>query len=205
MRAVVIFARSPEREALAKGLRVERAAPLFRAFTARWLREAQRVGAQAIVVCDGDLGAIAPEIERIHIAQRGVTFGDRVANASADAFALGFTEVVIAAIDAPPMSLDTAFDALERGIAVIAPSRDGGVNFIGLTAPEPELLARIELRERNLVRAFRAYFDQLLVLAAANDIDSAADLVSPIFVVDEFAPRHGVTIRIASRGPPAAA
>ncbi|HVR39448.1 MAG TPA: hypothetical protein VMU84_10155, partial [Thermoanaerobaculia bacterium] len=115
MRAIVIFARSPQREALAKGLRVETAAPLFRSFTAMWLRAAQHAGAQPIVACDdGALRDIAPDVDRMHIAQRGATFGERAANAAADAFARGFTHVLLAAIDAPPAEIGEAFDALER-------------------------------------------------------------------------------------------
>src|SRR5919109_1086053 len=140
--AVVLFARSPEREAAAK--RMRSGAALFRAVVAAWLRAARRHGAMPLIACareDRDaLAAIAPEIERGWIEQHGVSFGTRVANAAEDAFARGHDAVVLAAIDAPPHDLGRAFASLARGIAVVAPASDGGVNYLGITITDRALL-----------------------------------------------------------------
>lgn len=179
MRSIVLFARAPEREAAAK--RMPSAAPLFRAVVAAWLDAARRHGAIPLIACadeDRDaLAAIAPAIERGWIAQSDASFGTRVADAADEAFSCGFDSIIVAAIDAPPPhDLGRAFDALDRGVAVVGPARDGGVNFIGLTWPDRALLEKLTPRRRDLVALCRAHFASLLVLHAATDVDSAAAL-----------------------------
>lgn len=172
--AVVLFARSPEREAAAK--RMRSGAPLFRAVVAAWLRAAQRHGAMPLIACareDRDaLAAIAPEVERGWIEQHGLSFGTRVANAAEDAFARGHAAVILAAIDAPPHDLGSAFAALARGTAVVAPASDGGVNYLGITGVDRALL------ENLTTQRCREHFAELLVLETTTDLDSSRALVT---------------------------
>lgn len=172
--AIVLFARSPEREAAAK--RMPSAAPLFRAVIAAWLDAAQRHGATAIIACEnGDraaLARIAPHLHRQWIEQCGRSFGERVAAAAGEAFS-AFDAVIVAAIDAPPpRNLGDAFDALRRGITVVGPARDGGVNFIGLTSLDADLLMRLT------VRRCRERCPRLLVLDAVTDLDSQRSIAA---------------------------
>ncbi|HYH09495.1 MAG TPA: DUF2064 domain-containing protein [Thermoanaerobaculia bacterium] len=219
MRAVVLFARSPEREAAAK--RMSSAAPLFRAVIAAWLRAAHAHGALPLIACEPrdreSLAAIAPRCERAWIEQQPVPFGTRVADAASAAFVLGFDAVILAAIDAPPADLGTAFDALERGVAVIAPARDGGVNFIGLTSPNRALLEQLAPRRRDLVALCREQLRDLLVLDTTTDVDSPQALEAAkrerawrgFFSASSFPmPRlhhvqSGVMRHLPSRAPPA--
>jgi len=172
-RAVVLFARSPWREAAAKGLRGETAA-LFRRLISSWMRAAG--SARIIVACeeiDRDaLNGIEPSIDRITLVQRGATFGERLANAADDAFALGCERVIIAGIDAPPPDLEHVFDLLDEHEIVAAPATDGGVNLIGLSAPAHELLASIEIG-----RPCIEFFAGAAILDRVTDIDSPRDLV----------------------------
>lgn len=174
-RAVVLFARSPWREAAAKGLRGE-TAELFRRLTAAWMHAAVAAGAQVIVSCDeddrDDLSRIARSLDRITLTQRGDSFGERLANAADDAFALGYGPIVIAGIDAPPPDLDRAFALLDEHGTVVAPATDGGVNLIGLAAPKHDLLASIEIGARCLDA-----FEDPVLLDSVTDIDSPQDLV----------------------------
>lgn len=170
--AVVLFARSPEREAAAKGMRF--AAPLFRRVIAAWLECAARAGATPLVACTEEdlsaLAAIAPSIHREWLPQRGATFGERVANASFDALAR-YDAVVLAAIDAPPpQSLSAIIRAVHTGSTVIAPARDGGINFIAFSNFDRELL--FDLTVMNC----RARVDSLVVLDAITDVDSRVAL-----------------------------
>jgi glycosyltransferase A (GT-A) superfamily protein (DUF2064 family) len=178
--AIVLFARSPEREAAAKGLRPATAVPLFRAVIAAWLKAARDADALAMIACATEdrpaLAAIAPEIERAWIEQRGTSFGVRVANAARAAFDAGSAQVIVAAIDAPPPDLDAAFDALGRGLPVAGAARDGGINFIGLTSPDDEFLSQLEPRDRDVVRLCRERFANLVLLPPAVDVDSATAL-----------------------------
>lgn len=175
MRAIVLFARSPRHEALAK--RLPDAAPLFRTLIAAWLRAAQAADATPFIACEredrDELATIERDVPREWLDQRGATFGDRVASATSETFAQGFDSVIVAAIDAPPVELDRAFAHLERGTTVIAPSRDGGINYIGLTAPDMPFLSRLTPRRRDLVALCRGWFASLVVLDAVTDVDDA--------------------------------
>lgn len=170
--AVVLFARSPEREAAAKGMRS--AAPLFRRVIESWLDTAQRAGATPLIACAEEdvaaLSTIARHIPRKWITQRGVEFGERVVQVAEEALA-SFDAVVLAAIDAPPpATLTPVFDALARGATVIAPARDGGINFIAFTQLDRELLFDLT------VARCRERVASLIALDATTDVDSRATL-----------------------------
>src|SRR5204862_235117 len=85
--------------------------------------------------------------------------------------ARGFDAVLLAAIVAPPHDLGEAFAKLAAGTPVISPSRDGGINFIGLVQPEAELLAQLELRRRDL----REQFASFSVVRGSIDLDEETD------------------------------
>lgn len=209
--AVVLFARSPEGEAAAKGMRS--AAPLFRAVVAAWLREARRHGAMPVIACTREdqaaLRAIAPEIERGWIEQRGASFSERVVRVAEDAFGLGHASVILAAIDAPPHNLRRALESLQRGVAVLAPSRDGGVNYIGLTSVDRDLL------ENLTAQRCREHFEQLLIVETLTDVDSAGALAiaslergwqpflqSQPLTREPFLPASATLARVAQIRPP---
>ena len=177
MNAVVLFARSPEREADAKRMR---AAPLFRALVASWLTTAHRLGARLVIACAAEdrdaLSRIAPDVRRGWIEQRGDTFGARVVNATADAFARGFDAIVLTAIDAPAHQLAAALESLSRGISVLAPACDGGVNFLGLTS-RGAVAATDLLSDLTAARCIE-HFEELLILDATTDIDSHPSLAA---------------------------
>ncbi len=174
-RALVIFARAPEVEACVKRL-PSQFAGLFDRNTAAWLRAASLAGATPIVSCAANararFDAIASSIDRRYIDQSGASFGERLASTAEAAFALGFDEVLITGIDAPPVRVHEAFVALRHARAVIEPSDDGGINLIALHAPERELLSALRPRQRDVVERCRDYFDSLVVLAVVSDIDS---------------------------------
>jgi len=175
-RAVLIFARSPEAEAAAKHLPIEKAARLFRSLLDSWLDAARACGATPIIASSTPL-----PVDALYIAQRGTTFGERLANSSSDAWNLGIDSLLIAGIDAPPPPhLDQAFAALENGSvdAVVAPAHDGGLNLIGLRSPSFEFLSTIRLRERDLLRRCRGFFPSILILPAVSDVDSLEDVAA---------------------------
>jgi glycosyltransferase A (GT-A) superfamily protein (DUF2064 family) len=175
-RAVLIFARSPEAEAAAKHLPIEKAARLFRSLLDSWLDAARACGATPIIASSTPL-----LVDALHIAQRGTTFGERLANSSCDAWNLGIDSLLIAGIDAPPpRHLDQAFVALENGSvdAVVAPAHDGGLNLIGLRRPAFEFLSTIGLRDRDLLRRCRIFFPSIFILPTVSDVDSLEDVAA---------------------------
>lgn len=174
-RAIVIFARAPEVEAAVKGLPAHFAA-LFQRNIAAWLRQAD---ATPVVACAHDararFDAIAPRIRRLYVEQRGATFGERLASTAEAVFALGFDEVLITGIDAPPVRATDVFAALADARAVVVPARDGGINLIALRAPDRELLASLHPRQRDVLARCVAHFgDALVVLEGSEDVDSLA-------------------------------
>jgi glycosyltransferase A (GT-A) superfamily protein (DUF2064 family) len=214
MPAIVLFARSPEREAAAK--RMPAAAPLFRAVVAAWLEAAHAHGATPLIACEPRdreaLAAIAPHLTRGWIEQPHASFGARVVEAASVAFSRGFGQVVIAAIDAPPPArLGHALHALANGVAVIGPACDGGINFIGITALDRALLEDLTL-QHCIARLPRA-----MVFESATDVDSprALDIARGerawrgYFAVHAIArpsvvarTSHGITHPHTSRPPP---
>jgi glycosyltransferase A (GT-A) superfamily protein (DUF2064 family) len=173
-RAIVLFARTPAAEAAAK--RLNRAVPLFRELTASWIRSAPANDAALVIACDAPLARIASDVDRIWIRQRGASFGERLANAADDAFALGFDEVLVAGIDAPPHDVAKAFAALQHAEAAIAPSPDGGVNLIALKHPARALLESLRPRQRDVAARCIAAFESVAVLTTTTDIDSIASI-----------------------------
>jgi len=175
-RAVLIFARSPEAEAAAKNLPIEKAARLFRSLLDSWLDAARACGATPIIASSTPL-----PVDALHIEQRGAAFGERLANSSSDAWNLGFDSLLIAGIDAPPPPrLDQAFVALESGSvdAVVVPAHDGGLNLIGLRSPAFEFLSTVRLRDRDLLRRCRSFFPSIFILPAVSDVDSLEDVAA---------------------------
>jgi hypothetical protein len=157
-RAVVIFARSPRAEAKAKGLpHIEW---LFARVLESWIRAARCCNATPIVAME----------------QRGATFGERLANAAADAFAAGFETLLITGIDTPPLSgVADAFEAAERGGVAIAPSTDGGINAIVLQKQDAAILESFAQRDAQLfARCAAAFGERVFRLPQSTDIDSAA-------------------------------
>ena len=174
-RAVLVFARTPEAEAAAKGL-PRRAALIFEALIRAWLRAAESAGATAIIACSpadrSRLSAIAPARSRMYVDQSGDSFGERLAGAAAACSQ--FSPIVIAGIDAPPPDLQMTFDQLERGNAdaAIAPARDGGINVIGFVEPPLDLLRSFTIGDASLASRCIEFFGEVFRLEGSTDIDS---------------------------------
>src|SRR5204863_308940 len=84
-------------------------------------RAAKLAGATPIVSCAANararFDAIASSIARRYIDQSGASFGERLASTAEAAFALGFDDVLITGIDAPPVRVHEAFVALRHARA----------------------------------------------------------------------------------------
>ena len=116
-RCILLFARSPKQEALAKGFGRERT--LFE-FARR------RIASAAALL--GDVDLFVPR-------QRGGSFGERLADAFDQARALGYHQIVAVPIDTPALGIDEiadAFEALTTHEMVLGRSPDGGVYLLGL-------------------------------------------------------------------------
>lgn len=133
-RAIILFIRDERDEAALK--------PLPPRFRAHGYGALNRSAAAAInplltgadlVVVSGQRASVAGALHVI--AQRGASFGERIANAVADSFALGYAEAVVIGNDCPAMNardIDAAFDCLADAPYSAAPTFDGGAFAIGV-------------------------------------------------------------------------
>ncbi len=96
-------------------------------------QELQRRGIDLILV-SASHSPVSDALPRF--SQRGATFGERITNGAADAFGLGYQNVVIVGNDCPDISasdIRRAFDLLTGGARYVgAPTKDGGAFLVGL-------------------------------------------------------------------------
>src|SRR5262245_10109151 len=121
-RAVLLFARRPDREARAKGL--AGAEPLFASLRDRTVAAVAALpDADLVVVGEPGAGVRLPAGARV-LPQRGRSFAERLENAFADVRGLGYDAIVAVGADAPSLDasrLAAAFDALRSHPLVLGP------------------------------------------------------------------------------------
>jgi len=172
-RCVVLFARPARAEARRKGLPA--AEPLFRAVERRLRQSIARVGGVDLLRCAPD--ACAPGEGRI--PQRGPDFATRLANAFADARALGYEQVLVIPGDVPGLDegpIGRALALLRRVPAVLGPSPDGGVYLIGCAGPADALLQGVRWCTPHVRRDLQARAPGAALLPWRADVDRAQDL-----------------------------
>jgi glycosyltransferase A (GT-A) superfamily protein (DUF2064 family) len=186
-RTILLFTRAPEVEARAKGLPVKEGSRLFTGFLKSWRQRAAEAGANLLVITphssEGVLTALLPGAPVA--TQSGSSFADRLDAAFALAFRRGANAVLLVGGDSPPLDsteIQEAFRHLEsRGRAmVLAPSSDGGVNAIGLTARTERSLAAISWGSRDVCQQLQAEAARLglalLRTAVGHDLDCAGNV-----------------------------
>lgn len=136
-RAIILFVRDERREGEAKPLPVRYRSGGYAALNRRIIARLQPLlagGADLLLVSEGSIDTPAAAV----IMQRGESFGERISNAAADAFALGYDEVAVVGNDCPtlaPADVAAAFQRLSCGASLAAaPARDGGAYLIALRA-----------------------------------------------------------------------
>jgi len=149
----------------------EGAARLQAAFTADILERCSRSSTWQLMVYwsaafdAGDLPGAA------HRQQRGEDLGARMLQVLRDAQAEGVERSVIIGSDSPDLPaqrIESAFAALERAPAVLAPAFDGGYVLIGARVPQPRLFEAVpwgtaEVLEVTAERAREAGLELALV------------------------------------------
>ncbi|NBB85822.1 MAG: DUF2064 domain-containing protein [Bacteroidetes bacterium] len=128
-----------------------------------------------------------PVIEISGAAQRGATFGSRLANAVADAFAAGYRQVIAVGNDCPGLQAvdwSEVVADLEAGRPVLGPTADGmGAYLIGLSRSQfdREAFAALPWQTAQLWTALEAHLHAQAVaapvlLAARHDVNDHRDL-----------------------------
>jgi uncharacterized protein len=168
-RCILLFARTAEGEARAK--RLSRARALF-AFARRRVLAAARSLQETGVLVVGPQG---------DLPQRGDGFAERLANAFADARALGYREIVAVPTDVPRLGgrqLAEAFRKLAAAEVVLGPSPDGGAYLIGCRNDPSDLFAGVRWQTSQAFADLAANAGKPAVLDSLEDVDRWADILA---------------------------
>lgn len=128
-----------------------------------------------------------PVIEVDGSKQRGNTFGARLANAFADAFAAGYDRVIAVGGDCPTLhevNWNAVSTRLGTGQPVIGPTPGGGTYLIGLHRSHfnAQAFASLPWKSPQIEVALRSYLHETAAapvrLAPRRDINTVRDLVA---------------------------
>jgi rSAM/selenodomain-associated transferase 1 len=118
------------------------------------------------------------------VEQRGATLGERLVNALAHHFSLGYQRVVIMNSDGPTLPLahlQEAFSRLDRADITLGMGHDGGYYLIGMKRLQPELFQGIAWSTERVIPQTLDICHRLQLtvhqLPEWYDVDVAADLV----------------------------
>ncbi|MFB6273873.1 MAG: DUF2064 domain-containing protein [Salinibacter sp.] len=129
-----------------------------------------------------------PVLEVAGAQQRGDSFGARLANAFADAFAAGYDRVIAVGNDCPTLhevDWTSVDEQLENGTPVLGPTADrAGTYLIGVTRSQFdwEAFAALPWQSPNLLLALRGHFaaehgTTPTLLAPRADVNNHGELV----------------------------
>jgi rSAM/selenodomain-associated transferase 1 len=125
---------------------------------------------------------LAPNGFRL-VAQQGAGLGQRLANALAHHFDLGYRRVVIMNSDGPTLPLaclEESFSGLDRADVTLGPGHDGGYYLIGMKRLHAELFQGIDWSTERVLQQTLAACQRLELtvhrLAEWYDVDVEADL-----------------------------
>lgn len=127
------------------------------------------------------------EVERegsLMIAQRGNDLGERLINAFAEVFALGFESIIAIGGDSPTLPAEMileAFDSLEsEDEVVVVPAEDDGYCLIGMRKLHQQIFQNIPWSTGGVMAATEAQAKKagliLIVGPAWYDVDTPAEL-----------------------------
>lgn len=194
-RAILLFTRSPQNEArhkpLSHRLTFDERVELYESFTRHVLRQAEATGYPVLVAADApeyDFGRHASTVAAV-LPQSGMTFGQRLTQAFADAFAQGYDEIVCVGNDCIELtvsSLQAAFAQLTESPLVLGAARDGGVYLIGMRRSVLDQALRVfaschwqtGIALADLLDAARSFDITTRVLSPHADIDVVDDLIA---------------------------
>ncbi len=188
-RAILLFTRAIESEIKAKrfrGLSYLQHQRLYRRLIAHTIDVAQRTQAELLIAADKP----APEFSSAahFLLQRGQNFNERLQHALADAFALGYDEVLVIGNDTPELChtlLEQAFSELAQHPFVFGNSVDGGVYLIGMRRAALPYFGTLShacrwhtsFVQQDLHRAIATLGGSAAWLPPLTDLDRIADLL----------------------------
>jgi 2-phospho-L-lactate guanylyltransferase (CobY/MobA/RfbA family) len=115
------------------------------------------------------------------LAQRGSSFAERLANAFAEARALGYESILAVPTDVPRLGrreLAEAFRRLEETAVVLGPSPDGGAYLIGCRTDPTALFAGVRWQTSRTFADLAANAVAPALLDPLEDVDRWADILA---------------------------
>ncbi len=137
--ALIVFFKAPElgcvKTRIAALLGNDVTLGLYLAFLADLAALAREVSAKTVAACDGVSEKPPQAFDGAScLKQRGADIGEKMANALADVFAMGFDRAVLIGSDLPDLPanhIQQAFEKLAGAQVVLGPATDGGYYLIG--------------------------------------------------------------------------
>jgi uncharacterized protein len=175
---------------LAATLGAERATAIYRRLVERQLAALAPLGPEAVELHYAPSGEASAQAlrawlggGRVLFAQAEGDLGERLASATAGAFARGARRVALIGTDCPALDagrVREAWAALSGADAVYGPADDGGYYLLALGQPQPELFSKIpwshpDTLKVSLERA-RAASLRIRLLATEHDVDDLESL-----------------------------
>ncbi|WP_194976651.1 TIGR04282 family arsenosugar biosynthesis glycosyltransferase [Aquiflexum lacus] len=116
------------------------------------------------------------------MVQDGDDLGQRMQNAFATIFSMGYSNAVLMGTDCPeitPETIETALDSLEKNEVVVGPALDGGYYLIGMNNLYPQLFWQMPWSTENVfpLTLETIYQNNLshYLLPVLSDIDTEED------------------------------
>jgi rSAM/selenodomain-associated transferase 1 len=148
-------------------------------------KRALGVGVYTPVGAEAAYEGILP-LSFVLIAQRGETFGERLAAATEDLLSVGFNSLCLIDSDSPTVPETIFSEAVavlsrDADTVVIGPSDDGGYYLIGMKKVHPRLFEKIEWSSERVLEH---------TVAAAAELNVPVHLLPPWYDVDDRVTLH---------------
>jgi uncharacterized protein len=120
--------------------------------------------------------------------QSGIDLGERMKNAFADGFNLGYEDIILIGSDLPDISntiIENGIKALQKREVVFGPALDGGYYLIGMSKLNPSIFEDKPWSQSNLLDVTLNELNKnnigFSLLEVLNDIDTYEDLIASDF------------------------
>ena len=120
--------------------------------------------------------------------QYGIDLGERMKNAFADGFNLGYENIILIGSDLPDISnsiIENGFKALQKSEVVFGPAEDGGYYLIGMSKLNSFIFEDKPWSQSNLLDVTLNELNKnnikFSLLDILNDIDTYEDLIASNF------------------------
>jgi len=199
-KALIIFTRNPElgkvKTRLAKSVGDESALKIYNFLLKHTVEITENLHVDKYIFYSENIhrdDIWNPDIYRKKL-QSGTDLGERMKNAFAEIFGMGYEKVMIVGSDIYELKqkdIEEAFDALDTSNFVIGPATDGGYYLLGMKAMKVEIFQIKEWGTDTVLKAtLRDLSEQeYILLEKRNDVDYFED-VRDVDIFQQFLPPY---------------